>query len=88
MNNLNVPAVVIPVHRTGEAVLLEHGPEGTAGVLGALVAVKQLSGLLVQMAFEPNRAMRSASLTTFDVMPSRSDQPTYCQLNRSMTPAR
>ena len=44
-----VPAVAMPAHRTRDAVILKYAPEGAAGVLAGLDAVKQQPSVLVRV---------------------------------------
>ena len=66
-----VPAVATPAHRTRNAVLLEHIPEGATGVLAALVAVKQQPGVLARVAPESGHAQRVDNDVRRHVIPQR-----------------
>ena len=91
---VDAPSSATPAHQTRSAMLqysrtpvrFNRVPEGAAGALAALTAMKQQPGLPGPGGL--NQAMRSASMTMFDVMSSRSDQPTTWRLNRSITTAR
>ena len=68
---MTLSAVFKTAYSTRDAVLLEHFPEGTTGVLAAPVTAKQHPSVLARVALEPGHAQRDDDEVRRHVAPQR-----------------